>query len=192
LVADGPDVAAVVVELVMDLGRVGSQRALGGGDRRQFLVIDLDQLGGVLGLEIALGNDHGDVVADVAHLVLRQRRVGRFPHGVAVDVGDQPAAGQAADLVGLEVFAGEYRQHAGRRQCGTGVDAADAGVGVRRAQEIGIGLAVEADVVGVAALAAQEALILAPLDGFADTGLVHASCSFIWTAAACTALTMLW
>ena len=37
--------------------------------RRQRLVVDLDQLGGVARLRQRLGDDEGDAVADEAHLV---------------------------------------------------------------------------------------------------------------------------
>ena len=81
---------------------------------------------------------------------------------------DQPAADQVAQAVGLDVLAGEHRQHAGHGLGRGLVDAGDPRMGVRRAHEIGVRLAVLADVVGVAALAGDEALILAADDARAD------------------------
>ena len=56
----------------MELRRVGRER----GDRvdhgRKLLVIDLDQLGGVLGLLERLGHDECDGLADEARLVPRE------------------------------------------------------------------------------------------------------------------------
>ena len=70
---------------------------------------------------------------------------------------DHPAADQAADLVGRDVVAGEHRD------ARPGVAGAAAvsmrlivGMRVRRAQEIGVGLARPVDVVDVAALAGDE------------------------------------
>src|SRR5260370_170127 len=57
---------------------------LGGGleidDRRQALVINLDQLGGVLGFCQGLGDDISDRVADIAYNPSRQDRPGRREH----------------------------------------------------------------------------------------------------------------
>ena len=51
---------------------------------------------------------------------------------------------------------------------GRGVDALDAGVGVRAAHEGHVGHAVELDVVDVGALAGDQARVLAAFDGLAD------------------------
>jgi hypothetical protein len=58
---------------------------------------------------------------------------------------------------GLEVLAGEDADHARRLGGGGGVDALDAGVRIGRAQEEGVGLPGQRDVVGVLALAGEEA-----------------------------------
>ena len=52
-------------------------------DRRQHVVAHFDQLGGVARLFLRFGDDHGDVVADVAHLALREHRVRRLLHRLA-------------------------------------------------------------------------------------------------------------
>ena len=54
------------------------------------------------------------MVADIAHLALRQRRMGAGLHRRAVLRMDHPAADQAADLVGGDVVAGQDRDDAGR------------------------------------------------------------------------------
>ena len=75
---------------------------------------------------------------------------------------DHPAADQAADLVLGDVLAGEDMDVVAALQLG-GVDALDVGMRVRRAHEHGVGLARAIDVVGVLALAGDEALVfLAP------------------------------
>ena len=142
LVAELPLEDRVVGRDLVDL-RGALRCARGGvGDGRQLLVVDDDRLGRVLGLRQRLGDDDGDVVADVAHLALGQRRVRARLHRRAVLGMDHPAADQAADLVGREVLAGEDGDarpgmalrggHVDRRvilawACG-------------RAQEVGVGL----------------------------------------------------
>ena len=54
---------------------------LGGvGDRGQRLVINVDQLGGILRLRQRLGYDEGDRFADIAHRALRKAEKGASEH----------------------------------------------------------------------------------------------------------------
>ena len=135
---------------------------------RQHAVVDLDLLGRVPRLRVGVGDDDGDVIADIAHLALREHRMGAGLHRRAVLGMDLPAADEAADLVRGDVGAGEHRHHAGRAVRRGGVDLVDRRVRVRRAQEIGVGLAGTVDVVDVVALAGDEADIFLALDGGAD------------------------
>ena len=89
----------------------------------QGFVVDFNQLGRVLGLEVGLGDDHCDVIADVAHLALREHGMRRLFHRLAVHVGDQPAAGQAVDLGIGSVFAGEYGDDTRAPACFRRIDA---------------------------------------------------------------------
>ena len=57
-------------------------------DRRQNVVIDMDQLSGVTRLLQSFSHHHGDVVAHIAHLALGQDGVGGFLHRLAAGVGD--------------------------------------------------------------------------------------------------------
>ena len=98
LVAERPDVAGVVRRDVVQLRGPRLARVDGVDDRRQHFVVDLDQLGGVLRLPQRLGDHDRDVVADVRTLPCASDRMRRLLHRLAVDVGDQPAAGQAADF----------------------------------------------------------------------------------------------
>ena len=115
-----------------------------------------------------LGDDQRDLVADVAHLALRQHRMRRLLHRRAVLAVDQPAAGQAADLGVGQVGAGEDVDDAGRLLRRVELDRADARVRMRRAQEHAVGLARQHDVVGVLAVAGEEAPVLAPAQALAD------------------------
>ena len=90
LVADRPLVAHVARRVVVNR-RVRLRRLRRIDDRRQHLVIDFDQLGGVLRLLQRLGDDDRDLVADVAHLALRQQRMlGSFIGVPSVLVMSQP------------------------------------------------------------------------------------------------------
>ena len=105
---------------------------VGVGDGRELVVLDLDKLQGVLGEVAALGHHDGDRVADQPHLVGCHdgELDGRRP--------EDPRRWRAGGEEPLDVFAGHGHDHArqlaGRRH----VDAEDAGVGQRAAQEGGV------------------------------------------------------
>ena len=107
------------------------QRVLEIDDRLERLVLDVDELGGVAGGHLGGRQDGGDGVADVAHLVLRQRVVRRVLHVL----GDRPRAGHRCGPVLGEVVAGVDGDDAGRLRRGGRVDVDDAGVCVRAADE---------------------------------------------------------
>src|SRR5215813_3247431 len=86
---------------------------------------------------------------------------------------DHPTADQGADLVRRQVGAAENRKTARRFARRGRVDALDRGMGVRRADKHGIGLAGAIDVVGILALAGNEPLIFLALDGRSDAGGSH-------------------
>ena len=138
------------------------------GDRRQAVIRDIDQLGGVARLFEGLGDDIGDRVADIAHDPARQDRPGRREHLAAVPPRHLDLGRDLGDPVGVEILDREDAENARRPFRRRGVDRPDAGMGVRRTQHMAIGLAGQVDVVGEAAGAGQEALVLAPLDRLAD------------------------
>ena len=78
--------------------------------------------------------------------------------------------------IGLGVPAGEHGDHPRPRQRAADVDADDAGVRVRRADDEGMGLPGEVEVVGEPALAGDQPRVLAAADGLAEAlrGLVGA------------------
>src|SRR3984885_9245602 len=86
---------------------------------------------------------------------------------------NHPAANEAADLVGRDVVAGEDRDDAWRLKSRRRVDSVDRRMGVRRAEEIRIGLARTVDVVDVMALAGDEADVFCAFDGGAECGHAH-------------------
>ena len=124
------------------------------GDGGQRLVVDVDQLDGVLGDVPALGDDERDRVADELHLALGQRRAGRVRHVLAHD--------RVPGLldVGVEVGGREHRVHAGQRQRRRGVDAVDRRAGERAAHEAGVQHAGPRDVVDEGAVAGEQPGVL--------------------------------
>ena len=84
LVAEVPVERRVVRRVVMQLrlAGIGGGRRIDGG--RQLAVIDRDLFRGVPRLRVGVGNDDGDIVADIADLALGERRVGHGFHRRAV------------------------------------------------------------------------------------------------------------
>ena len=137
-IAEMPIVAEIAGRFAVDL-RGARLKRRGWVDRRGLLdIVDLDQLGGVAGLPERLGDDDGDLVADVADPVGNERRVRRLDHRRAVLRVDLPAAGQPADSVRGHVLSGidghDTRGRGGRG----GIDAGDPRIGVRAAQDVGV------------------------------------------------------
>ncbi len=130
-------------------------------------------LRGILRLREGIGDHDGHVVTHIAHLALRQCRVPACPHGRAILVVDHPAADEPADLVRRDVIASEDGQHAGHGGGLLGVDLLDVRMGVRRTQEIGMGLPRTVDIVRVIALAGDEAEIFLARNARADSSGRH-------------------
>ena len=141
LVAKVPVVNRIVRRRLMDRGLPRLGRARGVDHGRQHGVVDLDHLGRVAGLSISVGDDDGDVVADIPDFALGERRMGPGLHRRAVLRMDHHAADESADLVGCDVVAGEHGDDAGGVSCGVGVDLVNCRMRMWRAQEIGVGLA---------------------------------------------------
>ena len=169
-------------------------------DRRQRIVLDLDQLAGVLGDVAALRHDGGDRLAHVAHLahgdaVLRRRRTGEV---------------RARPRHLRRLGAGHDAEHAGQRLGLRLVDAHDAGVGMGAAQHRGMRHVGQHYVVRISAGAGEQAGVLHPLHAVPDgevlgLGLLaltrfgdvmalagHCPSPCIRSAAACTASTIVW
>ena len=130
--------------------------------RRQFLDLDRDQLGGVLGNVRILGEHCGDRLADVAHLVRGQHRL-----AVRRELLDRPLAEiDRPDVV--DVARGPHRDDARQRAGFGGVDRNDAAVRVVGAHHPHVKLAREIDVGGETAPARDQRRVFQPLDRHAD------------------------
>jgi hypothetical protein len=75
------------------------------------LVLDVDQLGRILGLVERLGNDERHRLADVADALLRQQRRPAHMGGRAVALLAREHRVQRAEAALLEFLTGEHRQH---------------------------------------------------------------------------------
>ena len=156
--------------------RLGHQRIRRAHDRGQRVVDDHEVLGGVHRLSERLGDDHRDRLADIADLLDGQNRVRSDQKRRAVaalerhlvwvrrhrPVRDRP------QTVPYHIDAGQHRDHS---RCAGGrpdIDAGDPRMRVRRAKQIGIGLARKVDVVGIVSGAGQQPRVLAPPNRFAD------------------------
>jgi hypothetical protein len=173
LVAQRPDVAGVVGRDVVQHRGALLGRLHGVDHRGQHVVAHLDLLGRVARLFLRLGDDDGHMVADVAHLALREHRVRRLLHGLAVDVGDQPAAGQPAELGCRRVLAGVHGKDARRLFRLVRLDRLDRRVRVRRAHEGGVALVRQRHVVRVLPCAGEKAIVFLALDARADERCGH-------------------
>ena len=153
---------------VEQLRRAFLQRGARVGDGGQRLVVDLDRFGGVLRLRQGLGDDERDRLAEMAHLADGERRARRIVARRAVPVVERRMAGHVAEAVGLHVVAGQHQQHAGHAARRRRVDLADVGVRDPRAQHVGLRHVGKRDVVGIAALAGDQGLVLETPNGLAN------------------------
>ena len=169
LVADLPGEDVVVVparpvrarglarEVLAQHRRAVGERRRGIVQRRQLLVLDLDQLDRI-GRDVAVVGDHEDDL-----LVLEQHlAVGEHHLHVARE------RRHVVQVQGLQVLGGEHRAHARQRLGLRDVDRLDARVAVLAAHEVAEQHARQLQVVDVVALALDEADVLLALARAAD------------------------
>ena len=164
----------IVGRLVPNDRRAGLDRILDIDHRRQRLVVDLDQFGGVLRLGQSLGDDEGDALAHGAHLVGGENTAlgakAFRPAHVFGHRGRQPA-----ELIGQHIGAGQNGEHAVGGLGLGGVDALDARMRVRRHDNDGVALQRQVEIVDVTAAAGDEARVFNPRHGLADAKFrIHA------------------
>ncbi|MGY3074627.1 hypothetical protein ACVWZZ_000998 [Bradyrhizobium sp. LM6.10] len=154
LVADR-DVEQHIAGLVRpDLRRALLDGVDDAGHRRQRAPFDLDRLDRVAGLVDGLSHDEGDGIADMAHLVLGEDRVRRAGEGIGFEIEQ---AGQIAEI--LDVIGGQDQRNA-RKSAGAARIDGVFGMRMRRAQHQAAQRGLRRVIVGVAALAADECIIL--------------------------------
>ncbi|MNK95796.1 hypothetical protein D3C87_1160520 [compost metagenome] len=163
-------------------GRGGIVHGEHGG---QWLVFDLDQLHGARGDLLADGGHGGHAFAPVAHLVVEDVLVAGDRGGARV----RRARVQHA----RHVLMGEHGLHAGQRQCGRGVDAADACMGHIAALHLGVEQAGERHVGDVLRVAGDLVEQVRALDAVSDHGVGHRVASGAWrrVSAVCSMASMI-
>ena len=145
----------VAVPAVMDDRRARLERRLGVADIGEFLVVDLDRFGGVLG-HILVARDHGrQRIAMEAHLTDRKRPMGRI---LGRHVGDHDRLRQGRDLI-LDVVTGDHRDNPGHGLGSARVDALDPGMGHLAAHEHQVQHAWRHDVGNVASATGGQPLV---------------------------------
>ena len=176
LVADRPVEDAVLRHLVEDQGLaevVGGGEVGAGGQR---VVVHQDGLGGVLGGTEAFRHHEGHRIADMADLAAGEQEAGGIGGAGAVAVLQAAGMGQGAEPVRRQILRRVDGEHAGHGAGIGGVDGEDRRMGVRAAQQVAGRGAGDGEVVGVAALALQQARVLDATQGLAEAELGHDSC----------------
>ena len=126
-------------------------------DGRQFFVVDGYEFRGVLRDHRALGNHHGDGLADMHHAVGRECRAMRYREFCAVAAGQRRMPRNIADA--FNVLGRKHGYDARRGYGGADVDAFDVREGMRRAHEKSESLVRQRRVGHVAAMTAHQCVV---------------------------------
>ena len=144
-------------EILAQDRRAVCERRLGVVDRRQLLVVDLDQLDRI-GRDVAVVGDHeDDLLVLEQHLAVGEHRL---------DVARERR--HVVQVEGLQVLGREHGAHARERLGLRDIDRPDARVAVLAAHEVAEQHARQLQIVDVVALALDEADVLLALAGAAD------------------------
>ncbi len=152
--------------------RAWTQRRPAIGDGGQHLIVDINQSGRVLGDGARPRDDDGDRFPDKYDLVLGQderRDIGWQLIGAKLQ--RQPLRGQQRRQIGIS----EHRMHARQPPRRFGIDAANAGMGMRAAYEGRLQQAGDFEIVDKAAAAAEQRPVFDPQHPVSDrVGISHA------------------
>ncbi|MEY9783524.1 hypothetical protein ABIA23_004991 [Sinorhizobium fredii] len=151
---------AVVGKVVPDERRVGGNGFQRIDHHRPLLDLDQHGFGGVKRGRFRLRDDHGDRVADIAHVIDRQRIEERNAHLATIRTRVPAARLYRREAGGLEIRTGddgEDLRHSGRR---VAIDDDDPARSHLRADEDRHGLALGGEVVHIAAAAGDQRVIL--------------------------------
>ncbi len=181
---NGPVERDVLRNAVVELRRACLRRALRIDDGRKRLVVDIDQIHGVLRLIPALGHDNGDAVADVADDVLCQDRIRT---DAKIGVRHEPEARHGLQAL-LRICRGVNGNHARGGAGPRRVDAPDPRVRVGAPQDRRVHQAGQGDVVGVRRRSGDQPWVFAAPDARTEDGGRHRAPPA--AAASCTARTM--
>ena len=159
-VAEPPVVGDVAREILVHQRRPGPDRSSEVRHRGERLPRDLDRGRSVCRRVAVLGNDERHRIAHVARLVRGEDRPARNHHRGAVVGGQVPQHVGIAAAVPAPVLAGEHGEHAWHGARPLGRYPPDAGMGVGAADEGGVRLSGQADVVHEAPAAGQKPIVL--------------------------------
>ena len=146
-----------------DERRTGRNRALRVHHARQVVVFHGGKFRGILCLRARLCDDGDDRLADVVHLALGKRRPRRRRHRRAVGALEKRRERDMPHAVGAQLCHGPGGYHPRCFLYFRKVNGADARMRMRRAHQHQPALVRQLQVVAVATLAGEEALILQPL-----------------------------
>jgi hypothetical protein len=139
------------------LRRAGFERRARVDHRGERVIFDGDELGGVLRGNRAVGDNHRHRLADMHDPLGCERRAVRHDQSLAAAPGERRMAADTAEP--LHIFRGEHADDAARAKRSGDVQARDAGKGMRRTHESGIGLVRQRNIGGVAAVTADESVV---------------------------------
>ena len=161
LVPDAEVEGAVGRGLGVDLGPAGVEREGDGA----FVHVEGDQVGGIAGGVDAVGDDQGDGLAHEAHAAIGEDGARRGGAPAAVTVGDAGEAHADIDARRAQVLRGEDEMHAGGGAGGGDVQQGDVGMRAVRAEEPRPQRIFRRDIIDIAALPREEAMIFDAMGG---------------------------
>ena len=159
-IAEPPVVGDVAAERLVHQRRIRLDRPRQVGDRGERLPGDIDRSRSIGRRVRVFGDDEGHRIAHVTGLAGGEDRPAGERHRGTVVGGDIPQHVGLAAAVAPPVLAGEDGQHPRHGPRALGGDRSDAGTGVGAADEGGIRLPRQADVVHEPAPAGQEPIVL--------------------------------
>ncbi len=158
----------IVGDLVMDKRCAQAHGILSLHHAGQHLIIDGDQLSRIARRRLGRGDNHRDALANVAHTADRERRPFRAMALGAAHILRHEFGIEGAEPVGGAILPSQHGMDVRSALGGSGVDAADAGMRVRRVEEDRVGLAGQIDVRNIAGPTGQKPRILLAGDGLSD------------------------
>ncbi len=147
----GPDLRGARLERVDDAGH-GRQRS----------PLDLDRLDGVARLIDGAGHDEGNGVADMAHFIAGEDRIWRASERIDLQIEQARQVAEIPDVLGRQ-----DQRHAGKPAGAARIDR-ELRMRMRRTQHQRVQRGLRREVVGIAALAANERVVLFAQDALTD------------------------
>ena len=168
----------IVGNVIIELGRAGLCGLGGVGHGRQRLDIDLDGFGGITRLCQRLRDHERHGITDKADLVDCKRHAVGLQQRRAVAVPQRKAANERLVVGAGQIGSRPHPKHAGHHLGGCRIDPLDDPMGMAGADNPGIGLARQREIVGILALAAHERVVFLAADGLSDAMFLQCNSVF--------------